>query len=242
VLFDLHMDHRNSRNCWRSEIGSRLGAQWQLKLWGLPVFIGIFFTAYFLLLRYPVFEVTLMPVTAFDEAIPFQPASLGVYFSLWFYVSFAAALIKTRAQLITHGKVAAGMGLTGFAVFFFWPTAIPHAAGLRETGDVALTWLKQVDAAGNACPSLHVAFAVFSGVWLNRALIEMRTPLVIRLFNYTWCAAIAYSTLSTKQHVLVDVIGGGILGAIAGTFGVVKEKPGRGLVVAQRETAALRDR
>jgi membrane-associated phospholipid phosphatase len=236
------MDQRNSPNCWRSEIGSRLGAQWQLKLWGLPVFIGIFFTAYFLLLRYPAFEVTLMPVTAFDEAIPFQPASLAVYFSLWFYVCLAAALIKTRAELMTHGKIAACMGLAGFTVFFFWPTAIPHAAGLRETGDVTLTWLKQVDAAGNACPSLHVAFAVFSGIWLNRALAEMRMPLVIRLFNYTWCAAIAYSTLSTKQHVLVDVIGGGILGAIAGTFGIVKIVPGRGDLVAQVETATLRDR
>ena len=69
------------------------------------------------------------------------------------------------------------MGLVGFAIFFFWPTAIPHAAGLRETGGTALSWLKQVDAAGNACPSLHVAFAVFSGLWLDRALTEMRLPI-----------------------------------------------------------------
>ena len=219
-----------------------MGAQWQLKMWGLPVFVGIFFAAYFLLLRYPVFDVTLMPVTAVDAAISFQPASLAVYFSLWVYVSLAPALLKTREELVFHGKVAAGMGLVGFAIFFFWPTAIPHAAGLRETGGSTLSWLKQVDAAGNACPSLHVAFAVFSGLWLDRALREMRLPIVVRLVNLTWCAAIAYSTLSTKQHVLVDVVGGGVLGVIAGRFRFLPAPPRRRLIAARTEDAIVQER
>jgi len=186
--------------------------------------------------------VTLMPVTAFDAAIPFQPASLAIYFSLWVYVSLAPALLKTREELLFHGKVAGGMGLVGFAIFFFWPTAIPHDAGLRDTGGITLSWLKQVDAAGNACPSLHVAFAVFSGLWLDRALTEMRLPIVVRLFNLTWCAAIAYSTLSTKQHVLVDVVGGAVLGVIAGRFRLLPASPRRRLIAARAEDAIVQDR
>jgi membrane-associated phospholipid phosphatase len=212
------MERSNFSQTRYTDFQSRLCAQWRLKLLGLPAFIVIFFLAYFLLLRFPLFAVRPMPVTAIDEAIAFQPVSLVIYFSLWFYVCMAAALLRTRAELMFHAKVAGAMGLVGFAIFFFWPTAVPAAAGLRETDVATLSWLKQVDAAGNACPSLHVAFAVFSGLWLNRSLKEMRLPLGLRLVNAAWCVAIAYSTLATKQHVLVDVFAGGILGTVAGAI------------------------
>ena len=203
----------------RGEIGSRLIAHWRLKLAGVPAFIVVFFAAYFLLLRFPVFEVTTMPLTAFDAAIPFQPASLVIYFSLWFYVSLAPAMLQDRGELLFHGRVAGCMSLVGLGVFFFWPTTVPLGDSLRDVDGAGLAWLKQVDSAGNACPSLHVAFAVFSGVWLDRVLVEMRLPAITRWLNLAWCLAIAYSTLSTKQHVLVDVIAGAALGATAGFMG-----------------------
>ena len=34
--------------------------------------------------------------------------------------------------------------------------------------------------------------------------------------NMLWCGAIVYSTLATKQHVVLDVVGGLALGAAAG--------------------------
>jgi len=235
------MAHPHPRSCWRSEVVSRLGAQWQLKFFGVPVFIGVFFAAYFLLLRFPVFEVTLMPVTALDEAIPFQPTSLIAYFSLWLYVSLAPALLKTREELLFHGKVAATVGMVGFAIFFFWPTAIPHAAGLRETDVSTLSWLKQIDAAGNACPSLHVAFAVLSGFWLHRTLSQIRAPKALRWLNIAWCGVIAYSTLSTKQHVVVDVIGGAFLGSIGGIIGSTNARQKRVQVSRPKESVLLSD-
>lgn len=206
----------------RAEIGARLSAHWRLKLLGVPVFIVAFFAAYFLLLRFPVFAVTTVPMTAFDAAISFQPASLAVYFSLWFYVSLAPAMLQDRGELLFHAKVAGCMSLIGLGVFFFWPTTVPLGASLRDVDATGLAWLKQVDSAGNACPSLHVAFAVFSGLWLDRVLVEMRLPVVARWLNLAWCAAIAYSTLSTKQHVLIDVIAGAALGAMAGLIGYGK--------------------
>jgi membrane-associated phospholipid phosphatase len=159
-----------------------------------------------------------MPVTALDRAIPFQSAALVVYFSLWLYVSLAPTLLRNRQELFAYGKIAAVMGLVGLGIFFFWPTTVPTGAGLGEANAAALEWLKHVDAAGNACPSLHVAFAVFSGFWLDRVIREMRLPLAVRVLNVAWCLGIAYSTLSTKQHVLVDVVAGGLLGLIAGAI------------------------
>jgi len=201
---------------WRSDLRSRLRSNLALKFAGIPAFVGIFFVVYFLLLLFPMFPVTIMPVTAIDRAIGFSPWALGAYFSLWFYVSIAPSLLRNRRDLWFHGKIAAVMGLVGLAIFLFWPTAVPVGAGLSEKDLEALAWLKQVDATGNACPSLHVAFAVFSGLWLDRVLKAMRVPLMGRLLNLFWCVAICYSTLATKQHVFIDVIAGAMLGGIAG--------------------------
>jgi hypothetical protein len=198
---------------------SRLYANWKLKFAGIPAFVAVFFAAYFLLLRYPVFDVTMMPVTALDRAIGYEPLALGLYFSLWFYVSLAPSLLSRREDLWFHGGMAAVLGVIGLGIFFVWPTAVPMGAGLDAGDAEALAWLKKVDAAGNACPSLHVAFAVFSGLWLERVLRTMKAPLFLRLLNVLWCAGITYSTLATKQHVVIDVVAGAVLGGMVGLVG-----------------------
>jgi len=203
---------------WHAELRMRLRANWRLKFAGIPVFVTVFFAAYFLLLRYPLFEVTLMPVTALDRAIGYEPLALGLYFSLWFYVSIAPSLLWRRDDLWFHGKMAAVLAAIGLGIFLFWPTAVPAGAGLGEGDAEALAWLKKMDAAGNACPSLHVAFAVFSGMWLDRVLKAMTAPVFVRLINATWCAGIAYATLATKQHVVIDVVAGALLGVIVGSI------------------------
>jgi membrane-associated phospholipid phosphatase len=124
--------------------------------------------------------------------------------------------LRTRQELFAHARAAGLVGLAGFVCFILWPTAIPEGAGLTAADAAALAWLKQVDAAGNACPSLHVAFAAFAGVWLHRIFTEMRLPVVFKVLSITWVVAICYSTLATKQHVVIDVVAGAALGIVAG--------------------------
>lgn len=212
------MDRTTSFGSGSTRVSSRVTTHWPLKVFGVTGFIMVFFVAYFLLLRFPMFPVTLMPVTWLDRAIPFHPSALVIYFSLWIYVSFPPALLQSRRQLVMHGLAAGIMALVGLAIFFFWPTAVAPSATLDGADNSSLAWLKQVDAAGNACPSLHVAFAVYAGLWLDRVLRDMQTGMVFRVLNVAWCTAIAYSTLATKQHVVVDVLAGAILGLIAGSF------------------------
>ncbi|MGH8224884.1 MAG: phosphatase PAP2 family protein [Gammaproteobacteria bacterium] len=176
--------------------------------------MAIFFVAYFLLLKYPLFPVTVMPVTALDRWVVFQPWALVLYASLWIYVSLPPALQSDRRQLLSYLWAAIGLSVAAMLFFLFWPTATP-----RPDIDWALypsfSFLKSVDRARNACPSLHVAFAVFSAFWLNRLLREMGARAIVRILNVIWCLGILYSTLATRQHVAIDLYAGAVLGAVA---------------------------
>jgi membrane-associated phospholipid phosphatase len=77
-----------------------------------------------------------------------------------------------------------------------------------------------LDAAGNACPSLHVATAVFAAIWLDALLSEMRTGGVVRGANWAWCLGILYSAMATKQHVAIDVFAGAALGMVVAVLAV----------------------
>ena len=156
-----------------------------------------------------------MPVTALDRAVTFKPETLFLYASLWLYVTLPPGLQAHRRELIFYGVAVGVLCLIGLTFFLFWPTAIPltHVDWAQHVG---FSILKEVDASGNACPSLHVATAVFSGVWLHRILTEVNAPRPLRVLNWVWCIGIAYSTLATKQHVALDVIAGAALGMGAG--------------------------
>jgi hypothetical protein len=202
----------------RADLNARVAANWWLKFFGITAFITVFFFGYFALLHFPVFPITVMPLTAVDRWVPFQPLTLGLYLSLWFYVSLPPTLLLTRPQLFAYGWVAGALAIVGLGIFFFFPTTIPVDTGIEWAGYPGFRSLKRVDAAQNACPSLHVAFAVFSGIWLDRVLRRMPVGGIVRVISAAWCLGIVYSTLSTRQHVAVDVGAGAALGLLAAWF------------------------
>ena len=100
-------------------------------------------------------------------------------------------------------RFCAVLALTGLGIFLLWPTKVAS----QGTG-----FLKTVDLGGNACPSLHAAFAVFSATCIGRLLRSLGLPGSAQVLSWLWCGAILYSTLATKQHVLLDLIAGSLLG------------------------------
>jgi membrane-associated phospholipid phosphatase len=198
---------------WHRQIAAVIPMQITLKSIGTTLFISLFFGAYFYLLKTPVYPTTVMPFTLLDRLIGFQPLALPVYLSLWVYVSLPPALLATRRELYGYGLAMAGTCLAGLIVFYFWPTAVP-AAHIDWAQYPDVDFLKNMDASGNACPSLHVATAVFSGIWLHHLLRRFNVPLWILIFNSTWCIGIFYSTIATRQHVAIDVMAGLVLGGL----------------------------
>ncbi len=200
---------------WQHQLHLRLRAHFVLKALGISLFMWVFFVAYFHTLRRPVYAVQQMPLTALDHAIPFTPSALLAYVSLWLYVSLPPGLMLNLRELLVYGLWAAALCLGGLALFYFVPTAVPPLkAGIDLAAHPGFSLLQGVDAAGNACPSLHVATAVFSAFWIDQQLRHMRAPGLLRALNVAWVLAITWSTLATKQHVFIDAAAGAVLGAV----------------------------
>src|SRR5690606_29447634 len=116
-----------------------------LKFIGIPVFIAVFFAAYFYLLRHPAYPVTVMPITWLDRWISFEPVAVPLYVSLWVYVSIPPAFLGTRHELRAYALGMTVTCLTGLAFFYFWPTAVP-VADIDWTLYPSVDFLKNIDA------------------------------------------------------------------------------------------------
>lgn len=186
-----------------------------LKAVGISLFMWVFFVAYFHVLRNPAYPITQMPLTALDGAIPFQPGAVIAYVSLWLYVGLPPGLLLSLRQLIVYGLWVGSLCMAGLACFYFFPTAVPPLALDPDLArHPAFALLQGVDAAGNACPSLHVAAAMYSAIWIDRLLREMSAPSLLRALNAVWFVLIVHSTLATRQHVVLDVLAGAPLGIL----------------------------
>lgn len=198
---------------WWPELWRRIKFDAWLKAFSIPIFMALFFVAYFYLADNPHFPVIMMPETWLDRLIGFQPWALVLYASLWPYVTLPPALIGNRRELLIYGAAALFLSLVGMFFFFFWPTATPQP-DINWTRYPSYAFLKTVDQARNACPSLHVAFSVFSCFWLNRILVEIKARNWVHMFNILWATGIIYSTLATKQHVVLDALAGAATGGL----------------------------
>lgn len=207
---------------WPRLIAAALGRHMWIKALCTPLFIGLFFAAYFYLLKNPAYATTTMPETAVDRWVGFAPWTMSLYVSLWVYVSLPPALLSTRRELGRYGLAIGATCLAGLAVFYFWPTAVP-VPEIDWTRHPEMAFLKNLDSNGNAFPSLHVATAFFSGLWLHHLLGQFGAPRWTRIASWAWCIGIVYSTLATRQHVALDVWGGLALGGVTAWLSLLRQ-------------------
>jgi membrane-associated phospholipid phosphatase len=186
---------------------------WVAKVTGTILSMPVFFVVYFWLLKHPLFPITIIPATAVDRMTGFWPEALPLYASLWLYVVLPPMFLRNRRELGSYGLAAIGLSAIAFVFFLFWPTSVPKFE-TDWSQHPTFAFLKTVDASGNACPSLHVAFAVFTAIWLRHLLREMGAGHLVRALNWLWCLGITYSTIAIRQHVALDVLAGAVLGAI----------------------------
>jgi hypothetical protein len=198
---------------WLSEAGHRFATLWLLKAAGTTVFMALFFGCYFSLLAKPLQPVLVVPLTWLDAQIPFTPSAYGIYISLWIYVSLPPAFLGNFQVLLNFGRWVTALCVCGLIVFWLFPNQTPNF-GIDWAHYPELARIKSMDASGNACPSMHVATAVFSAFWIDAILVAVTAPHLARLISVLHCAAIIWSTIAIRQHVVIDAIAGALLGLI----------------------------
>jgi hypothetical protein len=199
---------------WRRRLAARVRTLWLLKMLSTAAGVAVFFYAYFWVMRHPLTAVTVMPLTWVDELIAFQPLAFPLYAFLWVYISLGTALARDLRELVAFGVASLGMSVVGLATFMLLPTRTPDF-DIDWAAHPSIQFLKSVDVAGNAFPSLHVAFCVFAAVVLHAQLASLDAARWLRAGNILIGVGILYSTLATRQHVALDAFGGILLGGVA---------------------------
>jgi hypothetical protein len=211
---------------WPRQIAARLVFMWPLKAFGTMAFMVLFFWAYFAVLHNPLTPPFVMPVTWLDTWIGFSPSAFPAYVSLWVYVSLAPALMGNLRALFLFGLWMGAMCVFCLTIFWAFPTSMPSFP-IDWKAYPGFDLIKGLDAAGNAFPSLHVASAVFSALWLNQLFVRIETPKALQWLSALHCSVIIWSTIATRQHVALDAMGGIIVGVV---FAALSLRQTRGVV------------
>lgn len=143
------------------------------------------------------------PMLAIDGLIPFVDWTVWIYHSQFFFLLFAVWALETEAII---SRTFYSMGLASalsFCVFFIYPTELTRPS-IETAGATtqAFQFLYAIDTATNCLPSLHTALAGLGafGVADERAREA--------IFAASWAGLITLSTMTTKQHYLIDVLAG----------------------------------
>ena len=146
-----------------------------------------------------------------DAVIPFLPWTITIYvgcFLFWLILySMIARLPRQEADRFFCANVL-GKGIS-FIVFVLFPTTMSRPELGGGTVWIALMRILYViDAPDNLFPSLHcmIAWLCWIGVRGNK-----QVPLPWRISALIMAVLVCLSTLTTRQHVVLDVFGGILL-------------------------------
>jgi membrane-associated phospholipid phosphatase len=174
----------------------------------IGIAVGILITASYLSSNHVHFlEPKLLPLSTVDQSIPFIPETVWIYISDYLFCFIVYVLCKNLINLNKYLYAFLALQAGSILIFLLWPTTYPRELFPLPSSLDGLTYqafqmLRKADTPMNCCPSLHV-----SSVYLCsfNFLKEQREK--FRWF-LGWATAVAISTLTTKQHYLIDVVTG----------------------------------
>jgi len=146
-----------------------------------------------------------------DAAIPFVPAWVWVYQLTYLLPFLAPFAIEDGARFDRALRAILLAAITAYPIYLCLPVAFPHPALGESLAERALALERRLDVpnGGNHLPSLHVANAFI----LYLAVRGQRLGRLGDRAALGLATAIAASTLLLKQHIVVDVIAGGLWAA-----------------------------
>lgn len=149
--------------------------------------------------------------SSLDQKIPFIPETLIIYFGCYLFWLVNYILIAKQDKKSVYQFFAGDLISRCVCLIFYlvYPTTntrpVITDGGLWNT---AMTWLYTVDSASNLFPSIHCLVSWFCFIGIRK---KKNIPLWYRTFSCIMAISVFISTLTTKQHVIIDVAGGVIL-------------------------------
>ena len=152
-----------------------------------------------------------------EQYLPFIPVTVYIYTIA--YVGLLASpllLVTKKDDFHSLLKQILIISLASCLVFIIFPTTTwrPNLNVDGFTSQV-LNYLWVIDSPNNCCPSLHVSLAALFGYFLHAKKYWKTWPLVIT-------GSVIISTVLTKQHCVIDVVGG--LAVMATTWYVIETR------------------
>ena len=145
-----------------------------------------------------------------DEKIPFVPPFIWVYHTILPVIILTAIFLFQKRDIflgLIFSFIFSGIVMCLFYIFFpsFYPRELFVEVSTVSGWLIEVT--RSIDGPHNTFPSGHVTFA-----WLLMFFVNLsqytRKHSWIKILYFCWAVLVSISTLTLKQHFIVDVISG----------------------------------
>jgi membrane-associated phospholipid phosphatase len=146
--------------------------------------------------------------TGFDRMVPFVKEWIIIYFGCYVFwgVNYILAAREGKEKWFKFAFADILAKLICGVIFVAVPTTNirPEVTG-NDIFSILMRLLYNIDRADNLFPSLHCLMSWFCFIGIRRS---KKVPLWYKVFSCVFAVMVCLSTQFTKQHYMVDVLGG----------------------------------
>ncbi len=125
---------------------------------------------------------------------------------MYIFVLLTGWLMPSRTSYMDWVRGLVRIAAISHLIFFLWPNGLVRGV---DASSALHQIILEADQPRNAFPSLHASMTVFC------AALIVGFQKHWRWFLIGWAVIILWSTVAIRQHVVLDIIGGGFLGLAA---------------------------
>ena len=149
--------------------------------------------------------------TFIENSIPFLPWTIVIYLGcyLFWIINYVLGCLQDLRETSRFLYADIIAKVICFLCFLMIPTTNirPNVDGIGFFAD-AMKWLYSVDAADNLFPSIHCLTSWLCVIAVRK---QNKIPAWYKALSVVMAILVFVSTLTTKQHVIVDVVAGMLL-------------------------------